>query len=46
MAFAPCGEVVADAGTEPGVSTVDVDLSHVADARRRVPSLTHDRPFG
>jgi predicted amidohydrolase len=46
MAVAPWGEVVADAGTDPGVTMVDVDLSQVAAARRRVPSLTHDRPFG
>jgi len=45
MAVAPWGEVVADAGTEPGVTLVDVDLAAVADARRKVPSLTHDRPW-
>ena len=43
MAVAPWGEVVLDAGTEPGVSVVDVDLAQVAGARRRVPSLWHDR---
>ena len=46
MAVAPWGEVVADAGTEPGITMVDVDLARVAEARRKVPSLTHDRPFG
>jgi predicted amidohydrolase len=45
MAVAPWGEVVLDAGTEPGVFMVDVDMGRVAEARRRVPSLTHDRPF-
>ena len=45
LAVAPWGEVVADAGTEPGVTLVDVDLSAVADARRRIPSLTGDRSF-
>jgi len=46
LAVAPWGEVLADAGTEPGVSFVDLDMSQVAKARARVPSLTHDRAFG
>lgn len=45
MAVAPWGEVLLDAGTEPGVSLIDLDLSAVAKARARVPSLTHDRAF-
>lgn len=45
LAVAPWGEVLADAGTEPGVTLVDIDLSQVDKARARVPSLTHDRPF-
>ena len=45
LAIAPWGEVLADGGTEPGVTFVDLDLSRVADARARVPSLTHDRNF-
>lgn len=45
LAVAPWGEVLADAGTDPGVTYVDLDLSRVADARRRVPSLSHDRDF-
>jgi predicted amidohydrolase len=45
MAVAPWGEVLADAGTEPGVTFVDLDLKAVDDARGRVPSLAHDRPF-
>lgn len=43
MAIAPWGEVLADAGTEPGVVYADLDLAQVALARGRVPSLTHDR---
>ena len=38
-------EVLADAGTEPGVTFVDLDLSQVEKARARVPSITHDRAF-
>ncbi|MFC7702693.1 carbon-nitrogen hydrolase family protein [Plastorhodobacter daqingensis] len=45
LAIAPWGEVLADAGTEPGVTYADLDLSEVARARARVPSLSHDRPF-
>ena len=45
MVVAPWGEILLDAGTEPGVSLVDIDLSEVASARGRVPSLSHDRSF-
>ena len=45
LAIAPWGEVLADGGTEPGVTLVDLDLTRVADARGRVPSLQHDRGF-
>lgn len=45
LAIAPWGEILADAGTEPGVTLVDLDLAEVAKARGRVPSLTHDRGF-
>lgn len=42
----PWGEVLADMGTVPGVTCVDLDLSKVDTARARIPSLTHDRPIG
>jgi deaminated glutathione amidase len=45
LAIAPWGEVLADAGTEPGVTLVDLELAKVAEARGRVPSLSHDRSF-
>ncbi|CUH79568.1 carbon-nitrogen hydrolase family protein [Tropicibacter naphthalenivorans] len=45
MVVSPWGEVVLDAGTEPGVFIVDLDMAAVADARAKVPSLTHDRSF-
>ncbi|MDA7423441.1 carbon-nitrogen hydrolase family protein [Thalassococcus lentus] len=45
MVINPWGEVVLDAGTEPGIHMVDLDLAQVADARRRIPALTHDRAF-
>ena len=45
LAIAPWGEILADAGTEPGVTLVDLDLADVDKARGRVPSLSHDRSF-
>ncbi|WP_417838137.1 carbon-nitrogen hydrolase family protein [Tritonibacter scottomollicae] len=45
VAIAPWGEVLADAGTEVGITCVDLDLEEVNKARKRVPSLTHDREF-
>lgn len=41
----PWGEVLADAGTEPGFITATIDPAQVATARRKIPALTHDRPF-
>lgn len=46
MAVAPWGEVLLDAGTDPGVHMVDLDLGEVEKARARVPSLSHDRAYG
>ena len=45
MAVAPWGEVLVDQGTEPGVAVIDIDLKQVEAARKRVPSLSHDRDF-
>ncbi len=45
MVVAPWGEVVIDAGTDPGIHIFDLDDSSVSEARRRVPSLTHLRAF-
>jgi deaminated glutathione amidase len=45
LAITPWGEVLADAGTDPGVTLMDLDLAEVEKARGRVPSLTHDRGF-
>ena len=41
----PWGRVLADAGTEPGVILADIDLGLVRDARGRIPTLDHVRPF-
>ncbi|MCB2134769.1 MAG: carbon-nitrogen hydrolase family protein [Rhodobacteraceae bacterium] len=45
LAVAPWGEVLADGGTDVGVTFAEIDLAEVAKARQRVPSLRHDRDF-
>ncbi len=45
LAVSPWGEVLADAGAEPGVMIVDLELSDVDRCRRKIPSLAHDRPY-
>lgn len=45
MVISPWGEVISDAGIEPGITYVDLNMDAVAQARARVPSLTHDRKF-
>ncbi|MFN4170989.1 MAG: carbon-nitrogen hydrolase family protein [Pseudorhodobacter sp.] len=46
LVVTPWGEVLADAGTEPGLTFAELDLAEVDRARARIPSLSHDRPFG
>lgn len=43
LIVSPWGEIIAEAGDQPGVILADIDLSEVDAARRRVPSLRHDR---
>lgn len=45
LVIAPWGEVLADGGTDPGVTFADLDLAEVDRARSRVPALQHDRAF-
>lgn len=45
LIVAPWGEVIAEAGVETGFIMADIDPAAVADARARVPSLTHDRDY-
>ncbi len=45
LAVAPWGEILLDAGTEPVVWLVDLDLAEVERARARIPALSHDRSF-
>lgn len=42
----PWGTVLADAGGEkPGIVYAEIDAGKVAEVRRKIPSLEHDRPF-
>lgn len=45
MAISPWGEVLVDLGTEPGLALVDLDPAEVAQSRKRIAALSHDRPF-
>lgn len=46
LIVSPWGEVIAEGGAGPGVVMAEIDLDAVDEARRKVPSLGHDRPFG
>jgi predicted amidohydrolase len=41
----PWGRILAEGGTEPGVFMGQIDVSEVAAARSRIPSLHHGRRF-
>ncbi|WP_457650773.1 carbon-nitrogen hydrolase family protein [Profundibacter sp.] len=45
LAVSPWGEVLADGGENVGLTLVDFDLAEVDVARRKIPSLYHDRAF-
>jgi predicted amidohydrolase len=45
MIVDPWGNIIAEAGDAPGVIVADIDPTKVAEARSRVPALTHDRDF-
>ncbi|MBO6521583.1 MAG: carbon-nitrogen hydrolase family protein [Rhodospirillales bacterium] len=45
LAVGPWGEVLADGGTAPGITYVDIDTSKALEARKRIPSLLHDRDY-
>ena len=46
LAIDPWGRVLADGGETPGIKIVDLDPAEVAQARQRIPSLTHGTEFG
>ncbi len=45
MAISPWGEIMAEAGTEPGVIVADIDAEEVNRVRARIPVLDHTRDF-
>ncbi len=45
LIVSPWGEVLAEAGEEPGVVFADIDLAASAEARARIPALKHGREF-
>jgi predicted amidohydrolase len=45
LIVSPWGEVLAEAGEEPGVIYADVDPAKAEEARRMIPALRHDRRF-
>lgn len=45
MAISPWGEVLVDMGKQTGIALVDLDLGEVAQSRKRIAALQHDRPF-
>jgi predicted amidohydrolase len=45
LIVSPWGEILAEAGEEPGVIFADIDLAASAEARARIPTLKHGRDF-
>jgi len=45
LIVSPWGEIIAEAGVHPSVIVADLDAVAVTEARQRIPSLEHDRPF-
>jgi len=45
LIVSPWGDVLAEAGTDPGVIVADIDPELSAEARAKVPNLQHDRVF-
>lgn len=45
MAISPWGEVLVALDADPGIALVDLDPREVAQSRKRIAALSHDRPF-
>jgi predicted amidohydrolase len=45
LIVAPWGEILAEAGEEPGTLIAEIDFAAVEKARAQVPSLKHDRDY-
>ena len=45
LIIAPWGEILAEAGDQPGIIATAIDFSQIAAARNMIPSLRHDRDY-
>jgi deaminated glutathione amidase len=45
LIVSPWGEVIAEGGVHTSVIVADINVAEVRQARQRIPSLQHDRPF-
>src|SRR5262245_11102573 len=45
LIVSPWGEILAEGGIHPSVIVADINCAEVTEARRRIPSLQHDRAF-
>jgi deaminated glutathione amidase len=45
IAISPWGDILAEAGTDPGVTLVEIDPAQSAEVRARIPALVHAREF-
>ena len=45
MAISPWGDILVEAGVDPGISYINLELAQVALSRARIPALEHDRLF-
>jgi len=45
LIVSPWGEIVAEGGVHTSVIVADLNCAEVTQARQRIPSLQHDRPF-
>ena len=45
LIISPWGVVLADGGEQPGYILAQIDTDEIAEARQKIPSLNHDRPF-
>jgi predicted amidohydrolase len=45
LIISPWGEILAEGGRDPGVVIADIETHRIGEVRRKIPSLTHDRPF-
>ncbi|WP_088348498.1 MULTISPECIES: carbon-nitrogen hydrolase family protein [Rhodomicrobium] len=45
LILSPWGDILAEAGEEPGIIAAEIDPAEVLAARQRIPALDHVRPF-